>query len=617
MNKEMMSKIQKARKLFDENKTEESIEKYYAVCNEISLNVWETSIEERMDFYIDFAMCLFEYGRYVEFFEILLRAKTLGELPEEILDSIEGVFLEPNLEELRQNYENNIRALRSNDSVYSFPNFEDISKVILPTESEMQFFAYNRMSRRLCSSIILQDPNETVQNISREYLLSDYLISREADIWWMYLHHIELQTKKIYLWVQDKEMFLAVLQVKTFPQEMIDRLIVFESFDEIKMYLKKTNDHLPWNIIAYTKEKRMLEEMLWSIHTERIHSEKRDRSKILLSICIPSYNRGNLALANLQKLLALRFDNEIEFVLSNNGTKNETREFYEEIKNIQDARFIYHEFEDNQGVSINACKVCDLSNGKFMMLLSDEDSIIEKSLDDILSVIKDYGDPLAIIKTVHLEQGNPGQGYAKKGEEAYRKFAFTSHYLSADIFNNKLIKKYHLTDYTREHLDNPLCYLYPHSSWDTLMMQYGDVFGTEVVLVDENGARGSLTEVDSFVQSNHTEIPEYQTVEGRCKQHKGNIDVMMDTDFLREHFDVFRTLVRMMSEKTKDLVDISNHIHYLEARHSENMDYTKKYVLSVLEKLRPLYIEKASLQDYEEDRKWIKKLYEGDGENGQ
>ena len=61
---------------------------------------------------------------------------------------------------------------------------------------------------------------------------------------------------------------------------------------------------------------------------------------MLLSICIPSHNRGHRALALVEELLQLPYGNELEIICSNNGSDKNT-EGYEKLKEIKDERFVY------------------------------------------------------------------------------------------------------------------------------------------------------------------------------------------------------------------------------------------------------------------------------------
>ena len=107
---------------------------------------------------------------------------------------------------------------------------------------------------------------------------------------------------------------------------------------------------------------------------------------MLLSICIPTYNRGHLALKHVQEILNIE-SQDIELVVSNNGSQVK-KECYEQIKNIQDSRLNYFEFNENQGFLINLCQVIKLSKGDFCMLLSDEDGIIAENLPLYLDKIR-------------------------------------------------------------------------------------------------------------------------------------------------------------------------------------------------------------------------------------
>ncbi len=87
--------------------------------------------------------------------------------------------------------------------------------------------------------------------------------------------------------------------------------------------------------------KRKISEILSKEHEYRLTNVGRNRDNILLTIGIPTHNRGNLLLKRLEKLLKMNYDAEIEIVVCKNGNDLYQSEYAEAAK-IDDARLSYY-----------------------------------------------------------------------------------------------------------------------------------------------------------------------------------------------------------------------------------------------------------------------------------
>ena len=101
---------------------------------------------------------------------------------------------------------------------------------------------------------------------------------------------------------------------------------------------------------------------------ERRHSGTKPR-EILLSVCVPTYNRGKTVEACVKKWLEIPF-NDMEVVVSDNGSPDDTQE---RIEAIRDFRLVYHRHSFNVGFAINFSYVLSCARGKWLLLISDED----------------------------------------------------------------------------------------------------------------------------------------------------------------------------------------------------------------------------------------------------
>lgn len=95
------------------------------------------------------------------------------------------------------------------------------------------------------------------------------------------------------------------------------------------------------------------------------------KKEYLLSICIPTYNRGQCVYECVKKCLETIDTNDVEVVVSDNCSDDGT---YEMMMSIKDERFSYYRNEKNIGYP-NIMYSVKRAKGRFALLISDEDEI--------------------------------------------------------------------------------------------------------------------------------------------------------------------------------------------------------------------------------------------------
>lgn len=109
---------------------------------------------------------------------------------------------------------------------------------------------------------------------------------------------------------------------------------------------------------------------------------------ILLSICVPSYNRYLLLKRLTEQLLNLKSD-EIEFVfLDDKSSEIEVIQFLQEIEK-RDKRVVLNQNEQNLGITRNYYSCLNYASGKYVMLLSNEDQIPNDFEEVVFALLKE------------------------------------------------------------------------------------------------------------------------------------------------------------------------------------------------------------------------------------
>src|SRR5574344_2029237 len=93
----------------------------------------------------------------------------------------------------------------------------------------------------------------------------------------------------------------------------------------------------------------------------------------ILSICIPTYNRADYLKKTLRKLtdeMVFRFSEDVEIVISDNNSSDDTQEVCAEYKKIFGNKIVYHKQSENIKDK-NFAAVLNLANGTYAKLNND------------------------------------------------------------------------------------------------------------------------------------------------------------------------------------------------------------------------------------------------------
>lgn len=248
---------------------------------------------------------------------------------------------------------------------------------------------------------------------------------------------------------------------------------------------------------------------------------------MLFSICIPSYNRGHRAAQLVKKLLAMPYDGDrIEIIFSNNGSDKYKKE-YQEIKEIKDKRFRYHEFESNQGFARNVNQVVKMSHGDFCMLLSDEDDILFENLKNYIRFL-DMHPELSLVKgCTSFVYSDLRTQYFSFTEEAVDSYYLMGNYISGTIYNRNIISNELIEEYEKRYGENEAYIYYVHLFLDTYALLHGNFCSSDLLLIVEGAPADSF---DSGTESPDPTVPVFGTYESRIAQMHGFLEHVRDLD---------------------------------------------------------------------------------------
>ena len=216
---------------------------------------------------------------------------------------------------------------------------------------------------------------------------------------------------------------------------------------------------------------------------------------------------------------------KLEVILSNNGSDKNV-EGYEKLKNINDGRFHYYEFEQNMRFWRNYNEVIMKSNGDWCLLLSDEDELILDNIEPYINIIKNNLN-LAIIKCGGDDYPYENEKYAIQGREAVEEFFLIGNYLSGVMYNRKIVNNELIKMLADKYSNsNEAYYFYPHMFVDLYALIRGDFFRSNVKLEKKGKS------IDDQEKSNSQifDMSAYSTIESRLKQYSGFLKLVNDID---------------------------------------------------------------------------------------
>lgn len=160
--------------------------------------------------------------------------------------------------------------------------------------------------------------------------------------------------------------------------------------------------------------------------------ETKDRTKILLSICIPTFNRKQTLITNIKNLLSSK-ENRFQIVIQDNASTDGTENAISEFK---DTRIIYSKNEKNIGGTPSSIRALSNNSSEYSMLLLDKDFINVKELSNFLDILDkekpDFG-------YINLDIENINATYkVDAGLNGIKEFGFLSKHPTGYFFRSNL-----------------------------------------------------------------------------------------------------------------------------------------------------------------------------------
>lgn len=417
----------------------------------------------------------FQEEKFDEALEAFVLAYSKGYEQEWILENIYQCYVEGNLTQFRNAYE-------SWENEEKIPFEECILDFIPYTEGE--YYIFDRELKRFLGLFSVPElkrtkPNELFNGMefSAAVMAFDWNWNEQKAVL------VEAEKRKIYLVAHDVKRCSSFMKIPELA-EFKKNIRIFSDCEEFQRFFhQRTSEYLPQLVFGTSADSEELIDILKREHGYRLTPEGRNTDNVLLTIAIPTYNRGCRMLERLKNLQSMLYDAEIEVTVSRNGSLFE--EEYEKISRIKDARICYYDHGRDLIYWENWRYAADMAHGKYILFVSDQDDVVLDSLEYYLQLLRDNPQVSMVrASTKRYSAVIKKRLYGKRGIQALDYSFLGQGYLSGFIVKRE--------DFIGEDIasldqftENQFYTFYPHECWGAVLSQKGDYIEDPKILICE------------------------------------------------------------------------------------------------------------------------------------
>lgn len=469
---------------------------------------------------LEYGVQQFEEGKYDLALEAMIQVYMEGYRQKDVLEDIHRCYMEANESEFRTNYEK--------CRIYTDISYEECTLDFIPYR-EGEYYIYDKIKKTFFGTISVSEMEQAGELIRK---FDDVAAEIEWD-WRNYMAILKwTDCRKVYVICHDRQRAVSFCKIPELV-EYFEKVKAFEDLEGYQQYFHThTGVYLPRIFLGSEQEQQKLTQIWKDEHTYRLTPEGRNTENIVLSIGIPTHDRGNLALQRVKNLLDMCYDAEIEIMVSKNGTTLYQEE-YRKLSELPDARINYVDHNKELTADVSWIKTVELSNGRYVLLISDEDDVILEALDHYLAMLSQNPNLVFVRAKTMLQYSFIETKEGKKGIDAFSNVFLMNNYLSGAIVRRDNFIQLPF-DHIREYGKNNAYYIsYTHEWWFTLLSFEGDCRLDGECLVAE-GASVREVQGEKYREKGEDRLADgydtecglhiYATYEERLKQFKGYIE---------------------------------------------------------------------------------------------
>lgn len=207
----------------------------------------------------------------------------------------------------------------------------------------------------------------------------------------------------------------------------------------------------------------------------------------LLSIAITSYSRVS-ELERCLKSIDVTSRKDIEIIISEDCSpkKHEIEKLVKEIKIHSIYKIIFNSNKTNLGYDKNIKKLIDLSIGKYILFITDDDKFSKYSLDKVINFLKEKEPAFLLTSFCHIKSNKLGRKYnythtIAAGVKNINRYIYDSILVSGLIFKKNLIPEYNTEKF------NKLIYTQVYIFCSILLLNDGKYLDVNLIDCVEDG----------------------------------------------------------------------------------------------------------------------------------
>lgn len=552
---------------------------------------------------LDYACGQFESGAYDAALEAFVLAYTKEYEQEWILENIYNCYMAGNEAEFQKTFEcwNTQKQVEYGACTLDFIPYR-----------EGEYYIYDKGIKEFRGTFSM----DSVMNVKRleDFQQAEFSALAAAVDWdWSRLPEVlaEAKYRKVYVVCRDMNRCVSFFKIPELA-EYASNIMVFSCMEAFQGYFHEyTSEYLPKLCIGTDEEKQALLEIMDQEHAYRLTPEGRNTDNVLLTIGIPTHDRGNLLLKRLEHLRQMPYDAEIEFAVSKNGI-HYYQEEYRAASKIADARINYAGYDKELTMTQNWRNVVKIAHGRYVLLVSDEDDVIIPAIEHYLKLLNTHTG-LGLVRSRTIFQYNSfcsESAYYQKGNDAFFAGLFSGNYLSGTIYNREIFMATDLAFWEENYSKNEFYYPYPHVWWQAVLAFAGD-YAVDAVYFIREGDSVLQEEKQKYIKDGvdlakgyETEVLELaavSTYESRIKQFRGAAELIWN--FNRLNMAMKAAALYLLVNKTIYLMDmVYDGYSYKVESYPEELNRLMDEVLAVMEewKFEPEWKKKilSVMQDY-------------------
>ncbi len=512
---DLQKQLAKIKKLELENPNE-ALEEYGRLL--------ENAGEDRGRVMYGFGCFLHNFAEEEMALDLLSQAFEEGTCREEILELLLRDFWEPNREEFREAYllqTEELLRIRKNLTV---PDFDALPYRMFPV-SDTRFMVYNRKQERFLGWLCVDGELEKKRFKEPGAFFPVIMDMKNGSLQDIAAYLYQNRDRRLYV-IEEEAEWTGLLIIPGIRDKM-SSVTPLKGMEEVKRLFSKETLRIPE--IVRIKEGALASEVgefFREVHRRRIQEEGKEERAPLLTIGIPSWNRGKRARELVELLCRLPLDVDLEILVSNNGS-DKGAEDYHRIRDMRDSRVTYIEFEENKMYYGNIAQVLRKASGRWVMILSDEDFIDGEALLSYMEKLEQLKERVAVIRPGSTKQyRDMKEEYEKAGEDALAVYSLNNNYVSGATYNRKFLTKELVDKIEKSWIGHYAYQIYAHMIFDWYMCLKGDFYRYPPAVIIEGEAEDAA--------DNRNLCYEYNKFDNRIRQFRSYIDVINGMEELTE-----------------------------------------------------------------------------------